>query len=458
MSKSNKKRGLRIGHYRITPLGIGTFSALLLIIVAVAVVAVLGNTGVIDLEKIPFLAPTPTPTPSPTPEPTATPVPTPTPEPTPTPTPEPRSATIRVLGEIMMETDLLKSAYNKEDQTFDFMPMFSEIEPFVENADYTIADVEGTLGGTVDVSGEAKKMITPPSLLETLKEVGVDMLMLANDHALDGGFEEQQATIKNVAAAGLDYVGAAASAEEKATPVIREINGIKVGFVAYCEKLNVKESSVDDDAIAYGVNLVAKSSAVKDIQAARDAGAEVIIAFMNWGKMYESEVSKDQQKYAQFLAEAGADVIIGYNPHTIQKAVWVATEENAADSEETADGESAQPTAGKGTLLLGAPGNFLSNQREKHTSCGLIFEFTLEKQSDGSVSVVAPKYIPTYVLRYQDTEGLYHYRTLAVGQWTDDDAGNMLEGMSYADLQYMGSLWSAMQNAMGTDVADIARE
>ena len=43
----------------------------------------------------------------------------------------------------------------------------------------------------------------------------------------------------------MDYVGAAASAEERETPVIREINGIKVGFLAYTESLNDNEKTAE---------------------------------------------------------------------------------------------------------------------------------------------------------------------------------------------------------------------
>jgi len=122
--------------------------------------------------------------------------------------------------------------------------MFSEISDIIGNADYTIADVEGTLGDTQGFSGTAKKMLTPSALAQNLSDVGVDMLMLANDHAMDGVANELLATINNVSDAGLDYIGVAVSAEEKAQPVIKEINGIKVGFVAYCESLITGQTNV----------------------------------------------------------------------------------------------------------------------------------------------------------------------------------------------------------------------
>ncbi|MBP3652748.1 MAG: hypothetical protein J6J78_06715, partial [Clostridia bacterium] len=89
MAKS--KKGLRIGNYRITPLGIGTLVAILLIIVAIVVLLVLNPFGEDGLKL--FSQPTPTP------EPTATVAPTPVPTPTPTPEPTPRAVTVRSLGE-----------------------------------------------------------------------------------------------------------------------------------------------------------------------------------------------------------------------------------------------------------------------------------------------------------------------------------------------------------------------
>lgn len=435
---SSKRSGIRIGHYRITPLGIGTIAALVVIIAAVSVLLAMGGGTDTEAKQVVSntMAPTDAPTAEPA-EPTATPAPTKVPEPTATPEPEARSATIRVLGEIAMETDLLKAAYNQNDESFDFSEMFSEITDIIGNADYTIADVEGTLGDTQGFSGKSGKMLTPSVLAQNLADAGVDMLMLANDHAMDGGLDELKATIANVAAAGLDSVGAVAAAEEKAQPVVKEINGIKVGFVAYCEALISGKTSAE------AVNMIADCNAVADIKAAKDAGAEVVVSIVNWGKMFSHTPSKNQVKIAQILSAAGADVILGYNPHAVQPVMWM---------ESTVDGQPHR------TLCLGAPGNFLSNQRSVGTDCGTVFEFTLQEQEDGSIAIESPQYIPTYVLRYQDSNGLYQYRTVATGRYTGETAENLPEGMAYTDIQYMQKLEAAIEKVMGTDVAAMVTE
>ncbi len=423
-------KGLRVGNYRITPLGLAVLAVLLVIIIGAVAVAVLHPFGGEDVATVAVL---PTEAPDDAEE---TPTPSPTPEPTPTPTPEPRSATIRSLGEIAMQQNLLRAAVS--GNTFDFDSMFVDIADIIGNADYTVADVEGTLGGTTEYSGSAR-MVTPPSLIGTLKNAGVDMLMLANDHALDGGFNELQATIQNCVNEGMDYVGAAGSAEERATPVIRDLNGINVAFLAYTETLNDNEKSADAAALQYGVNLISKSNAKKDIEDARAAGADIVVCYCSWGEMFRATPTDTQKLIAQKLTDWGVDVIIGYNPHVVQPATWLESKD--------ADGNVHR------TLCLGATGNLLSDQYGQYDS-GIIFQFTIQETEYGHFAITDLKYIPTYVWRNEGEDGRYSYRSLPVGQWLESAP----EGMAYADAARMRQVWADLQSVMGSDVATVAAE
>ena len=431
---SKQMKGLRVGKYRITPLGLITLAILLLIIIGVVVMVVFNPFGGMDN---PFVKETPTPTIDPA---SVTPSPTPRPTPSPTPEPEPKTATIRSLGEIAMQLNLLKSVANGND--FDFSEMFSEVSDIMGGADFTVADVEGTLGGVASVKGNLSEMITPPSLIGTLQECGVDMLTLANDHALDGGADELKATMQNVKDAGLDYIGAAASAEEKKAPVIKDINGINVAFLAYTEDLGGKEKEASK-SLLNAVNLVTKSNASADVKAAKDAGADVIVAYVSWGRMLKRDITDNQKTIMKVLVKAGVDVIIGYGPHCVQPARWV-------DGPKDADGNVHR------TLILCSAGNFLSDQRDQYFDSGIVFDFTIQETGPGTgkYTITAPTYIPTYVWRAQGEGENYNYHTLAVGRWREDQP----ESMAYTDVTRMRAVWSEIQNIMGTDVATIAAE
>ena len=436
MSNTNKSvKGVRIGGYRITPLGLVVLGVLLVAILAVSAIVIFDPFGGSDKSSTPAVSPTPTIDPA-----EVTPSPTPSPSPSPTPEPEPRSATIRSLGEIAMQLNLLQSVV--DGNSFEFADMFSEISDVMGNADYTVADVEGTLGGTKDPSGNNAQLITPPSLIGTLQDCGVDMLMMANDHALDGGFDELKGGIENCKTVGMDYVGVAASQEEKSTPVIKEINGIKVAFLAYTETLNGYEKKTDEAAIRYGVNLVTKSNAKADIDAARSAGADVVVCYVSWGEMLNQKITDNQKLIAKILVQAGVDVIVGYGPHVVQQAMWL---ENTQS-----DGSVHR------TLLMLSTGNFLSDQRDKFSDSGVIFQFTIQEtgSNTGTFTITNPTYIPTYVWRNQREDGKYDYRTMPVGKWLEDQP----EGMAYTDVTRMREVWAEIQTVMGSDVATIAAE
>ena len=434
---ANKNRGLRVGNYRVTPLGLGVLAAILLIIIGLIVLNVVKPRVAAD-ESASVPAAVATQEAAVVNEAPATPVPTaaPTPTPTPAPTPEPREATIRALGEIAVQTNVLNAA-KQEDGSYDFAPMFTYISDVMGDADYTIADVEGSMGGTVDPAGETL-LNTPASIIAALKECGVDMLNLANDHALDGYLSDLTAPIENCKNEGMEYVGAAATQEEKDTPKVIDIGGIKVGFLAYTESLNGMEQKSSADAVKYGVNLI--SSAVnpkKEAQALRDAGAEVVVCCVSWGEMLNRSTTEMQKQIAKALVVAGVDVIIGYNPHVIQPAMWIEMKDK--------NGNVAQRT-----LCLCSAGNFLSDCRQQYGDSGIVFDFTLrDNETRTGVEVVEPKYIPTYVWRIDNEDGSFDYYTLPVNEFKDSQPAEM----NYAQVSRVKEVWAEAQSIMGTDVA-----
>ena len=434
---ANRKKGIRIGNYRITPLGIGTIIALIVIIAAAIVVFVMkpfdlnptsdNSQTAANITTASDAVVTAAPTVIATPVPTAS----------PTPAPALRSATIRSLGEIAIQQNLLNAAYDADTKNYDFTDMFEYISDVMGDADYTVGDVEGSMGGTMDASGEGARLITPPSLIDALKTCGVDMITLANDHALDGMFGDLTAEMQNLRNVGMDYIGAAQSQEEKDTPKIVEINGIRVGFLAYTESLNGMEAKSDADAVKYGVNLISGATRPDaDTQALRDAGADVVICYMSWGEMLNRNTTNNQQIFARALVNAGVDVIIGYNPHAVQPALWLESNGNR-------------------TLCLCATGNFLSDIREQYFDSGLIFQFTIQEKSDYSgFEITNPLYIPTYVWRIENEDGTFDYRTLAAGQWLESQP----KDMDYAQYTRMKQVWAEQQSIMGKDVAAISAE
>ena len=457
MSKK-KRRLLHIGNqdYELTPLGIGFLVVVVLLILTLAALLILKHfykpqeqpdevVPAANTQNLQVIVQTIEPTATPTPKPT----PTPTPVPTPTPEPTPRTATIRSLGEFVADNDVLKSAYVRQQDdagndtsTFDFGPIFELIGASVGKADYTVAEVDGAMGGkgVNGYRGKDGEYNTPPHVMLAMRENGVDLLTLANDHALDELYDGLTKTLANCAQAEMDYVGAAATQEEHDAPKIVEINGIRVAFLNYAESFNGKEKDAAKEALQFGVNFAENANVEADVQAARAAGADVVVAYVSWGKQDSEKLTENQKKMGTALMKAGVDVILGFNSRVLQSqpTYWL---------ESTREDGSTQRT-----LLVLSLGTFVSDYKDKDHDHGMIFEFTISETETGTFEITNPTYVPTYVWRTEREDGANDYKVLAIGDWVSAPP----EGMSDKDYNRMKEIWNDVQTKLGTTELSIS--
>lgn len=330
-----------------------------------------------------------------------------------------RSVTIRSIGDFVIHEPIYKSA--KTEDGYDFSPMLTYIKASMGDADYTVANVDGPMGGAGKRGYKGYPQFnTPPHLMLALQDAGVDMLTLANNHALDTYFDGLKATIEACISIDMDYVGAARTQEEDDTPVIIDINGIKVGFLNYTQSTNTMEKYSDEDAKVYGLDIARYADFEADAQAARDAGAEVLVAYMHWGEEYVRTPGSDQQSYGKKLVAAGVDVIIGGHPHVVQPAYWL-------EGTRIADGGTQR------TLCLSSLGNFLSDQRAQYRDGGIMFDFTIQEIAQGEFEITNPQYIPTYVWRTGNDDSGYTYRVVPCGPYLES-APEGMDNESHARL------------------------
>ena len=343
-----------------------------------------------------------------------------------------RSATIRMAGDVIIDTEMLDACYDKASGTYNFDPYFSLIGDTLSSADYTMINIEASLRkGKYGYSGYPQ-FTTPPVILNVIKKYGVDMVTMCNNHMLDAYCDGLVESVGLVEAAGLDHIGGFVDKADSESPEIYEINGIKVGFVTYTHSTNTMEKYCDERA-AYLVHYFKNSNCASDIAKARAAGAEVVVAVTHWGDEYKRAPESTTRKYAQALVAAGADVIIGGHPHMVQPAEYV-TVTNANGESRTA-------------LCLYSLGNFLSQHRIQYTDSGVVFEFTIQENSDGTFSITEPGYVPVYVWTFKNSNGDDDYRVLAMGASLE----NRPEGMSDDQYNHMKECLQETFEVMGSD-------
>lgn len=134
------------------------------------------------------------------------------------------------LGDIMLGVDQLECYRNKN--AYDFYPAVASIAEEFKTSDIVVANLETPVAGEkLQYTFEPYSFNSPIDLPMALKRAGVTMVTTANNHCLDRGTDGLIQTIRSLNKCNLDMIGTHAKREK--SYVIKEINGIKIGLLAY---------------------------------------------------------------------------------------------------------------------------------------------------------------------------------------------------------------------------------
>lgn len=156
-----------------------------------------------------------------------------------------------------------------------------------------------------------------PSKAGILKDIGVDIVSLANNHVYDYGEESLVDTMATLKEAGIKYVGAGHNLAEAMEPVYFEIQGKTVAYVAAsrAEKYRMTPQATEDRPgilRCYDTELF-----VQTIKKARE-NADFVIAYVHWGTEFTHKLDEVQLETGKLYLDSGADAVIGAHPHRLQ--------------------------------------------------------------------------------------------------------------------------------------------
>lgn len=346
-----------------------------------------------------------------------TPTPEPTPEPTPTPPPYFDAVWIGV-GDIMSHTPQLPGAYNKETDSYDFMPYFEPITSLLDEGDWVMANLETPIAGKEIGYSGYPTFNAPIELAQALWDSGFNVLSTANNHSLDKGEKGILNTLENLHNIGFTTVGTASSTEDAEKITIIDHNDIKMGFLSYTYGTN---GIPIPQGKPYLINLIDKEAIIADMTKLRDAGADVITIALHFGIEYQIAPSEEQKKLARELIAAGADIIAGSHPHVLQPYELLSSyDENGNERQ---------------GLIIYSMGNFISNQRGNSKDYGAIFQVNIRKHNDtGAIEFTDVVVTPTWVQRYK-SDSNYRYRILPVEATLAERNDTLLTNSDYSTLE-----------------------
>ena len=330
------------------------------------------------------------------------------------------SATVGVQGDLLMHKPVI-TACTTEDGGYDFASIFRYVAEYTASYDYSVANLETTLGGDNYPYQGYPDFNCPDEIAEAAKDAGIDMLLTANNHCSDTTTEGVLRTVKRVREMGLTPLGTQLSDEEPKYAVV-DMNGIQVGMAAYTyatsevngrPSLNYEPEVAQVGLVNYFVetNLDAFYSEVQSLLSQmQEDGAEATMLYLHWGTEYSLQADAAQRMIAQKLCDLGFDVIVGGHPHVVQPVDLLTS---------TVD-ESHK------TVVIYSLGNAVSNQRNGYISAappyytedGILFTVTFEKYSDGTVYLQSVEALPTWV--NMRTDGAKQYNILPLDEEKED--------------------------------------
>ncbi len=245
----------------------------------------------------------------------------------------------------------------------------AKVASLLRAADLTIANLETTLSnrGTA-VTGKPANLIFngDPRGIASITSSGIDLVSLANNHAMDHGRPALIDTLAALDKAGVGHAGAGLDSKAAWKPALITVKGHTIAYVTATQILPAHFASGTDRAgVAVGRPI---SRAVAAVRAAKKK-AEFVIVSIHWGIEQSYTPNAGQKRDARALIDAGADVVLSHHPHVMQ----------GIDTY-------------KGKLIAYSLGNFLFPYKTVEGRKSIILRFTLGPK--GATNITA---VPVYL-------------------------------------------------------------
>jgi poly-gamma-glutamate synthesis protein (capsule biosynthesis protein) len=224
-----------------------------------------------------------------------------------------RSATTTLIafGDIMLSRNVA-GKMRLYGNDYPFLKMMTALS----SADIAFANLENPItAGPIVPTGSFTFHADPGSEI-ALKQSGIDIVSLANNHSPNYGEKGLLDTITYLDQQSVLHAGAGKDLSAALEPAVIERNGVKFAFVAF--------NDTDVVPPSYGAGVNHAGTALIDFDHLHQAMvkakslADVVIVSMHAGTEYTPEANKRQIAFAHAAIDEGADVVIGHHPHVVQ--------------------------------------------------------------------------------------------------------------------------------------------
>ncbi len=203
----------------------------------------------------------------------------------------------------------------------DYIDQYGGSYPFdstcalLRSADFSIGNLEAPLTKTGTVA--ANKTYTfkvPPRFAPAIKESGIDIVTLANNHMLDFGCEGLTNTLAALDSVGVRHCGAGENLQQASAPAILQACGLRVAFVGFTLTFPKEFWAT---AHSCGTCFAEESLLARVLQECERAADLTVVSF-HWGEEKRTTPKDYQPQLAHQAIDLGADLVLGHHPHVLQ--------------------------------------------------------------------------------------------------------------------------------------------
>ena len=248
-------------------------------------------------------------------------------------------ATIAMVGDIF-----LQDALPQTDE-------LAEVSLLLRSADIAFGNLESPVSERGTPVEKWINMRMPPDRLPDVIDMGFDVVTLANNHMMDFGEVAFFDTLRYIEDCDLRYVGAGAILADAWRAKVITIGDRKVAFLGAASTLGPGSAATADRpgvapihaSESYNIDFAGSMEqpgsapyvftrawiedverAIAAIEAAR-AESDLVVLALHWGvppfwrSRFQDGLADYQIEVGHALIDAGADVIVGHHPHSLQE-------------------------------------------------------------------------------------------------------------------------------------------
>ncbi len=159
---------------------------------------------------------------------------------------------------------------------------------------------------------------TSPAIMSRLKDIGVDVATVANNHGMDYGRRGLRDTLSASEATGLPLVGAGVDADAAFAPLRRTVRGQRIAILSATQVLDGSlEAAWTAGPSTPGLASARDPGPLLEAVAQARQTSDTVVVYLHWGQEKSTCPLPVQRELAEQLVAAGADVIVGTHAHVL---------------------------------------------------------------------------------------------------------------------------------------------